>query len=143
MLADPSHNGHQEMLEWLSIDNASEFDPAAETQSTTNSRSTAPAAERQGRSAPLTQYGRGIVGEAAFPRTARPRFRSLSSNPAWLTSPSVRGSKRRPSRRARGATEYGHPGRSAGARHPVRDGSWRAPYARNVPLVPTRRTGRC
>jgi pRiA4b ORF-3-like protein len=29
ILADPSHNEHQEMLEWLGIDNASEFDPAA------------------------------------------------------------------------------------------------------------------
>jgi len=28
ILADPSHNEHQEMLEWLGIDNASEFDPA-------------------------------------------------------------------------------------------------------------------
>jgi Plasmid pRiA4b ORF-3-like protein len=29
ILADPSHNEHQQMLEWLGVDNASEFDPAA------------------------------------------------------------------------------------------------------------------
>lgn len=28
-LADPSHEQHQEMLDWLGLDNASEFDPAA------------------------------------------------------------------------------------------------------------------
>jgi Plasmid pRiA4b ORF-3-like protein len=28
-LADPNHDEHQEMLEWLGLDNASEFDPAA------------------------------------------------------------------------------------------------------------------
>jgi Plasmid pRiA4b ORF-3-like protein len=29
ILADPNHDEHQEMLEWLGLDNASEFDPAA------------------------------------------------------------------------------------------------------------------
>jgi hypothetical protein len=29
ILADPSHEQHQEMLDWLGLDNASEFDPAA------------------------------------------------------------------------------------------------------------------
>lgn len=29
ILADPDHDEHQEMLEWLGLDNASEFDPAA------------------------------------------------------------------------------------------------------------------
>lgn len=29
ILADPSHEEHQEMLDWLGLDNASEFDPAA------------------------------------------------------------------------------------------------------------------
>lgn len=29
ILADPNHDEHQDMLEWLSLDNASEFDPAA------------------------------------------------------------------------------------------------------------------
>ncbi|HEX4672891.1 MAG TPA: plasmid pRiA4b ORF-3 family protein [Solirubrobacteraceae bacterium] len=28
-LTDPNHDQHQEMLEWLGLDNASEFDPAA------------------------------------------------------------------------------------------------------------------
>ncbi|MGH2864230.1 MAG: plasmid pRiA4b ORF-3 family protein [Solirubrobacteraceae bacterium] len=28
ILADPSHDEHQEMLDWLGLDNASEFDPA-------------------------------------------------------------------------------------------------------------------
>ncbi len=31
ILADPDHDEHQEMLEWLGLDNASEFDPAAVT----------------------------------------------------------------------------------------------------------------
>jgi hypothetical protein len=31
ILADPDHHEHQEMLEWLGLDNASEFDPAAVT----------------------------------------------------------------------------------------------------------------
>jgi hypothetical protein len=31
ILADPNHDEHQDMLEWLSLDNASEFDPAAVT----------------------------------------------------------------------------------------------------------------
>jgi hypothetical protein len=30
-LADPNHDEHQDMLEWLGLDNASEFDPAAVT----------------------------------------------------------------------------------------------------------------
>jgi Plasmid pRiA4b ORF-3-like protein len=29
ILADPSHDQHQEMLDWLALDNPSEFDPAA------------------------------------------------------------------------------------------------------------------
>lgn len=29
ILADPNHDEHQEMLEWLGLDDASEFDPAA------------------------------------------------------------------------------------------------------------------
>ena len=29
ILADPDHDEHQDMLEWLGLDNASEFDPAA------------------------------------------------------------------------------------------------------------------
>ena len=29
ILADPDHNEHQEMLEWLGLENATEFDPAA------------------------------------------------------------------------------------------------------------------
>jgi hypothetical protein len=29
ILADPSHEQHQEMLDWLGLDNASDFDPAA------------------------------------------------------------------------------------------------------------------
>lgn len=29
ILADPSHDQHQEMLDWLGLDNASEFNPAA------------------------------------------------------------------------------------------------------------------
>jgi hypothetical protein len=28
ILADPSHDEHQDMLEWLGLNNASEFDPA-------------------------------------------------------------------------------------------------------------------
>jgi hypothetical protein len=31
VLADPSHEEHQEMLEWLGLDNANEFDPTAAT----------------------------------------------------------------------------------------------------------------
>ena len=31
ILADPDHDEHQQMLEWLDLDNASEFDPAAVT----------------------------------------------------------------------------------------------------------------
>jgi hypothetical protein len=31
ILAHPDHDEHQEMLEWLGVDNASEFDPAAVT----------------------------------------------------------------------------------------------------------------
>lgn len=31
ILADPNHDEHQDMLEWLGLDNASEFDPAAIT----------------------------------------------------------------------------------------------------------------
>jgi hypothetical protein len=31
ILADPDHDEHQQMLEWLGLDNASEFDPAAVT----------------------------------------------------------------------------------------------------------------
>jgi hypothetical protein len=31
ILADPDHDEHQEMLEWLGLDNASEFDPTAVT----------------------------------------------------------------------------------------------------------------
>lgn len=31
ILADPNHDEHQDMLEWLGLDNASEFDPAAVT----------------------------------------------------------------------------------------------------------------
>jgi hypothetical protein len=31
ILADPNHDQHQEMLEWLGLDNAGEFDPAAVT----------------------------------------------------------------------------------------------------------------
>jgi hypothetical protein len=31
ILADPNHDEHQDMLEWLSLDNASEFDAAAVT----------------------------------------------------------------------------------------------------------------
>ena len=31
ILADPNHDEHQNMLEWLGLDNASEFDPAAVT----------------------------------------------------------------------------------------------------------------
>ena len=31
ILADPSHDEHPDMLEWLGLDNASEFDPAAVT----------------------------------------------------------------------------------------------------------------
>ncbi len=30
ILADPSHEQHQEMLDWLDLDNASEFDPGAD-----------------------------------------------------------------------------------------------------------------
>ena len=29
LLADPAADGHNEMLEWLGLDNAGEFDPAA------------------------------------------------------------------------------------------------------------------
>ncbi|MGH7264089.1 MAG: IS1096 element passenger TnpR family protein, partial [Candidatus Rokuibacteriota bacterium] len=29
ILADPSHEQHQEMLDWLGLDNASAFDPGA------------------------------------------------------------------------------------------------------------------
>ena len=29
ILANPDHDEHQEMLDWLGLDNASEFDPAA------------------------------------------------------------------------------------------------------------------
>lgn len=49
ILADPNHDEHQDMLEWLSLDDASEFDPTAITTelrtSTANSPSPAPAAE--------------------------------------------------------------------------------------------------
>lgn len=31
ILADPNHDEHQDMLEWLGLDNASDFDPAAVT----------------------------------------------------------------------------------------------------------------
>jgi hypothetical protein len=31
ILADPDHDEHQEMLQWIGLDNASEFDPAAVT----------------------------------------------------------------------------------------------------------------
>jgi hypothetical protein len=31
ILADPDHDEHQDMLEWLDLDNASQFDPAAVT----------------------------------------------------------------------------------------------------------------
>jgi hypothetical protein len=38
ILAEPSHDEHQEMLEWLGLDNASEFDPNERlTASSTNS----------------------------------------------------------------------------------------------------------
>ncbi len=47
ILADPNHDEHQDMLEWLGLDNASEFDPAAVTTEDIDHELalTAPAAE--------------------------------------------------------------------------------------------------
>jgi hypothetical protein len=50
ILADPSHNDHQEMLDWFGLNVASEFDPAASqpTTSRRNSPSAAQATDKPG-----------------------------------------------------------------------------------------------
>src|SRR5205814_3038816 len=49
ILANPSHAQHPEMVEWLGLDDASEFDPGAVLPTTSNSPSAAPTANDERR----------------------------------------------------------------------------------------------